>query len=369
MTDRNGRDSFKKIGREKPDGITFLSGCESADYGAAALEAIARRRPEIDPAELLPLSALKLGDEEVLLEYGRQHRGIPLYQEHRVFVRMDPDGGLRDLRANWPLCRFEEPPGEGFAKPAGMGGNRGASCLRGAYALEASSEAPLYLFPPRMVDRGGERVVRRAGLGPWEWLDLRAAAAARRNSREPRRAVRGGGSSGGEGSAAEPLDREEQRRVRAAVLAYLARRSRPRGFRWAFLAGREASSFRPVDGGCVHVRAYRLANGLPVLGGSLDLYVERGSGRLLSASDELSFRRSSPEGLAGTLLKPKLKEGEAWESLRDTIRAVPVYDARPSPEDRSGGAPRTASFVWLEESPFVYDAAAGRLIEARPIRL
>lgn len=363
MTKRGSRDPLSGIRNESSvGGERFLSERESSHYASIAREAIARVRPDIDPAELMPLQALELDNDEMLLEYARHHQGIPFYRGPRLFLRLASSGEFRDLQTDWVPCRFDPVP-EG-APPANIRPPEDSSCIRGVYALDFSGVRPFHLFPPRIYDQTGMRIEQEKKLGPWEWIDLRGAAAARRSAAAPIRPFHGSLPSV-ESGGLEPLNREEMRRARSAVHDYLLHSVRPSAYRWAFLAGKEHSSFRPASGGFVHVRVYRLVNGLPVLGACLDLYIDRRTGYLISVSDELHFRKVRSERFAEALAKPRLSEAEAWDKLRKHIRILPYYVLNSS--DAHGI--KQASLVWIEESEFVCDAASGDLLRAEIVRV
>lgn len=361
MTKRDGHDPLSGIRIENPGDVRFLSGAESSFCADRAQELIARVRPDIDPDELMPVRALELDKNERLLEYGRQHGGIPFYRGPHLFLRMDAAGELLDLQTDWTPCRFESPPTQ--ESPSGIHPPEDASCLRAVYALDVSSVRPFYLFPPRAYDREGRRIVESEKLGPWEWIDLRGSGGVKRSPAAPIRPLQGRLPAGNP-NRSEPLERDELRRVRGSVLDYLLRSPRPRAYRWAFLAGRERSSFQTV-GSSVHVRVYRLVHGIPVLGACLDLYVDRRTGRLSAVSDELQFRRVRLERFAEAFDKPRLAEDEAWQNLRGQIRVLPYYVLTDSDE----GEAKQASLIWIEESEFVCDAFTGQLVRAEIIRL
>lgn len=376
MSTRGSRDPLSGVRTEMSGGgVRFLSEREKSHYAAIALEAIARVRPDIEPDELMPVRALELDNDEMLLEYARQRAGIPFYRGPRLFLRIEVSGEFRDLQTDWAPCRFDDPDPDAAAGPPpdSIGPPEEASCLRGAYSLDASGVRPFYLFPPRAYDRTGQRIGQSERLGPWEWIDLRGSASAKRSPaapiRPPQASIPPADSRRPEQPL--PLERDEMRRVRAAVLDYLLRGARPRAYRWAFLAGRERSSFRPLAGGFVHVRLYRLVNGLPVLGACLDLYVERRTGRLSAASDELHFRRVRSERFAEVFAKPRLSPAEAWNKLRGQIRILPYYALGDGGTGTGTGAGdiKQASLMWVEESEFVCEAVSGELLRAEPVRL
>lgn len=356
-------DSLSGIRKSSAGGVRSLSDEESTHYASLALGHIASERPDIDPAELLPIRAVELDNDEMQLEYARHRGGIPLYRGPRLFIRMKASGELQDLRTDWSACRFEAPP-EGDGPPAAIRPPEDASCIRGTYALDVSGVLPFYLIPPRLFDRTGEQMPSGEKLGPWEWIDLRGGGTAKRSVSAPIRPLHGKIPSG-DARRSEPLDREELRRARAASLDYLLRSAKPKAYRWAFLAGKERSSFRARGSGFVQIRVYRLVHGLPVLGACLDLYVERRSGRLAAASDELHFRRVRPERFAEVMAKPVLNPSEAWTRLRGQIRVMPYYVV--TGKDAQGIA--QASLMWIEESEFVCDASSGKLIRAEIVRV
>ncbi|OWA37441.1 hypothetical protein B9G55_05140 [Saccharibacillus sp. O16] len=362
MNRRNQSEPISGIRSHQSGGMRLLSNKEGAHYSSLARAHIATVRPDIDLTELLPIQAIELDNEEMLLEYARHHGGIPLYRGPRLFIRMRATGELLDLRTDWMACRFdplpEEPP------PAAIQPPEDVSCLRGAYSLDVSGVLPFYLFPPRLFDRTGRPIPRGEKLGPWEWIDLRGGGVSKRSAAAPIRTLQGKVPTP-EGRRPEPLDREELRRARTASIDYLLRSARPKAYRWAFLAGKERSSFRARGSGFVQVRVYRLVHGLPVLGACLDLYVERRNGRLAAAADELHFRRVRPERFAEVLTKPTLKLEEAWDKLKGQIRVMPYYMVTGT--DSQGTA--HASLMWIEESEFVCDASTGRLIRAEIVRI
>ncbi|OWR32662.1 hypothetical protein CDO73_03415 [Saccharibacillus sp. O23] len=363
MNKRGKPDSLSGIRSGPAGGVRALSHEESAHYASLALEHIASERPDIDPAELLPIRAVELDNDEMLLEYARHHAGIPLYRGPRLFIRMKASGGLQDLRTDWNACRFDAPPDE-YGPPAAIRPPEDASCVRGTYALDVSGVLPFYLCPPRLFDRTGKQMPSGEKLGPWEWIDLRGGASAKRSASAPIRTLHGR-IPAADSRRSEPLDREELRRARAASLDYLLRSAKPKAYRWAFLAGKERSSFRARGGGFVQIRVYRLVHGLPVLGACLDLYVERRSGRLAAASDELHFRRVRPERFAEAMAKPVLNPAEAWAKLRGQIRVMPYYVVTGT--DAQGIA--QAALMWIEESEFVCDASSGKLVRAEIVRV
>lgn len=362
MTRPNNHEPLSGVRKEGFGGIRFLSDEESSHYAVLAEEHLARVRPDINPEDLLPIRAVELDNDEMRLEYARHHRGIPFYRGPRLFIRMKSSGELSDLQTDWAPCRFETEPMD--VPPALIQAPEDYSCIRSAYALDVSAVMPFYLFPPRLYDQNGKRVLQDEKLGPWEWIDLRGGSSAKRSASAPIRSLQGRIPIS-DSRRPEPLDRDELRRARSAVLDYLLRSTKPRAYRWAFLAGRQRSSFRAASGGFAHVRVYRLVNGLPVLGACLDLYVERRSGKLAAVSDELHFRRLRPERFAETLYKPKLSENEAWEKLKGHIRVLPYYVRTGS---HANGIEQ-ASQVWIEESEFVCDASSGRLLHAEIVRL
>lgn len=362
MTRPNNNEPRSGVRKEGFSGIRFLSDQESSHYAALAEEHLARVRPDIDPEDLLPIRAVELDHDEMLLEYARHRRGIPFYRGPRLFIRMSASGELNDLQTDWVPCHFESEPMD--RPPTLIQAPEDDSCLRSAYALDVSAVIPFYLFPPRLYDQNGKRVLQGEKLGPWEWIDLRGGSSAKRSASAPIRPLQGRIPIS-DSRRPEPLDRDELRRARSAVLDYLLRSTKPKAYRWAFLAGRQRSSFRAISGGFAHVRVYRLVNGLPVLGACLDLYVERRSGKLAAASDELHFRRLRPERFAEALYKPRLSESEAWEKLKGHIRVLPYYVRTGSHTNGVG----QASLVWIEESEFVCDAASGRLLRAEIVRL
>ncbi|GEM_PF-5340743 len=362
MTKRNNFDALSGIRSYHSGGVRFLSDEESSYYASLALRHIKKDRPDIDPAELLPIRAVELDNNEMLLEYSRHHCGIPLYRGPRLFIRMKASGELLDLRTNWTRCRFDPPSTD--APPAVICPPEESSCLRGTYALDVSSVLPFYLYPPRLFDRTGKPIPCGEKLGPWEWIDLRGGGVSKRSASAPIRTLQGKNVPA-DSRRSDPLDREEMRRARVSSLDYLLRNARPKSYRWAFLAGKERSSFRARGSGFVQVRVYRLVHGLPVLGACLDLYVERRSGRLAAAADELHFRRMRPERFAEVLAKPTLKLEEAWEKLRRHIRIMPYYMVTGvDTQDVS-----QAELMWIEESEFVCDASSGRLIRAAIVRV
>lgn len=362
MTRPNNHEPLSGVRKEGFGGIRFLSDEESYHYAALAKGHLARERPDIDPEELLPIRAVELDHDEMRLEYARQHRGIPFYRGPRLFIRMSASGELIDLKTDWSPCRFESEPAD--HPPTLIPAPTDPCCIRSAYALDVSAVMPFYLFPPRLYDQSGKRVLQGEKLGPWEWIDLRGGNSVKRSAAAPIRTFQGR-IPVPDSRRAEPLDRDELRRARSAVLDYLLRSAKPRVYRWAFLAGKQRSSFRAASGGFAHVRVYRLVNGLPVLGACLDLYVERRSGKLAAASDELHFRRLRPERFAETLHKPKLAEHEAWDKLKDHIRVLPYYVLTGG----NANGIQQASRVWIEESEFVCDASSGRLLHAEIVRL
>ncbi|NGZ74612.1 hypothetical protein [Saccharibacillus alkalitolerans] len=362
MTKRGNRESLSGIRTEWSGGLRFLSDEESARYAAIARRHIADTRPDIEQAELLPVRAVELDGDEMLLEYARHRQGIPLYRGPRLFIRMDASGELLALRTDWKPCRFE--PGPEGGPPGRIGPEGDFSRLRCVYALDVSAARPFYVFPPRMYDRAGVEISRGEKLGPWEWIDLRGGGGpAKRSHPGPIRPLQGR-LPVSDSRRPDPLEREELRRARSAALDYLLRCARPHAYRWAFLAGKEYSSFRAASGGFIHIRVYRLANGLPVLGACLDLYVERRSGRLAAVSDELHFRRVRRDRFAEALVKPACSEAEAWQKLSGQIRTLPYYALNGS---NAQGNPQ-ASLVWIEESEFVCDASTGRLLREEIVR-
>lgn len=362
MNKRGKSDSLSGIRSGSDGGVRSLSDAESNHYASLALGHIANERPDIDPAELLPIRAVELDDDEMQLEYARHRAGIPLYRGSRLFIRMKASGELQDLRTDWSACRFEAPPDGG--PPEAIRPPEDASCIRGAYALDVSGVLPFYLIPPRLFDRTGMQIPSGEKLGPWEWIDLRGGAVTKRSAAAPIRTLHGK-IPAGEARRSEPLDREELRRARTASLDYLLRSAKPKAYRWAFLAGKGRSSFRARGSGFVQIRVYRLVHGLPVLGACLDLYVERRSGRLAAASDELHFRRVRPERFAEVMAKPALNPAEAWSKLRGQIRVMPYYVVTGTDAQGIG----EAALMWIEESEFVCDASSGRLIRAEIVRV
>ncbi|WP_037288533.1 hypothetical protein [Saccharibacillus sacchari] len=363
MTRPNNKDSRSRVRKEGFGGIRFLSDEESSHYAALAEEHLSRVRPDINPKDLLPIRAVELDNDEMRLEYARHHCEIPFYRGPQLFIRMKASGELSDLKTDWAPCQFESEPMD--RPPTSIQVPEDHSCIRSAYALDVSAVIPFYLFPPRLYDQNGKRVLQGEKLGPWEWIDLRGgSSSAKRSVSAPMRPLQGR-IPVSDSRRPEPLDRDELRRARSAVLDYLLRSTKPRAYRWAFLAGRQLSSFRAASGGFAHVRVYRLVNGLPVLGACLDLYVERRSGKLAAASDELHFRRLRPERFAEALYKPRLSENEAWEKLKEHIRVLPYYVC----QGRDSNGVEQASLVWIEESEFVCDASSGRLLRAEIVRV
>ncbi|MCQ4085513.1 hypothetical protein [Saccharibacillus sp. JS10] len=359
---RSNYDSLSGIRTEGFKGVRFLSDQESSHYAALAKDHLMRLRSDIDLNQLLPIRAVELDHDEMLLEYARHHSGIPFYRGPKLFITMRSSGELCSIKTDWSSCRIQS-EADPKKPPAILNVPEESSRLRGAYALNVSAIYPFYLYLPRMYDASGKPVLQNEKLGPWEWIDLRGAHTRKRNSSTQIRSLQGNFSLP-ESKKVEALEREELRKVRSTVLDYLLNTAKPRGYRWAFLAGKRRSSFRAI-GGIVHVRLYRLVHGLPVLGGCLDLYIERRSGKVIAASDELEFRRMRAERFTEALVKPKLSSIEAWEKLRVHIRISPYYVV--TGQDFNGV--KIVSLHWIEESEYVCEASSGHLVHTEIIRL
>lgn len=343
------------------------------------IEWIDKLQLPIAPEELQLRKKQAIGKNRYKLEYARQHAGISFAAHQAFHIELSSRFELLHLFCVWDECSFTDPR---QAKPAQqfrqmIGENQLSLCY---LTLFHPSSHPHYMYREDIFDAETGQILYSDKAEVTELIRLDRPepeynqliqihrkpvfSAAHYDVLKLDDAV-----TEADLTAPHPfaplLENSEIAAARQLAVSYLKQCYAHEPCQFAFLRKDGHHPIEGMQGGQIKVEIHRLRHGIPIIGGKLNLFLDRQTREMTNVMDALKLFQSGKERIdTAGLLPPRITAAEAWEQLRGCFQLSLQYMLKAS--DCLTGPKRAVLAYKLVDHDEVCDAVTGMPLKLAP---